>query len=376
VDLWDTVSNHPHLFGSTHQLHPSAPVLSYKSSSTGCLINPLETPYGLKPFNLWWGDKRIDYMLESPVGVQRSSATLSDMVHAHILQSRYWEAAELSSFILRQVLQRPAGCITSPAAGTGSYWIPFVPPSSIIKWTKKKTTLKIQSMSPNHRAVDIVSPLVHPFPSITIQARFIYGPLNMAPLSSEMVDVFMLRGMSPEEALSWNYIETVTTNKRGRISYTLTGPQSPAIPGVYPLMFLVKGDHTLVNSNLFILPPHTEAVVFSIDGALCSNFTLSGRDMKIKDGSVQLTRLWQEKGYFIIYITGRPINQKEYITRWLSYHKFPLGAVSFSDSISTDVQANKLLYLARLIKEVDYNSYEILVFNSCCCCHSAIISNH
>ena len=65
-----------------------------------------------------------------------------------------------------------------------------------------------------------------------------------------------------------------------------------------------------------------------------------------------LLRLWQEQGYLLIYITGRPIFQKEYITSWLTLQGFPLGIVSFSDTLSTDAQNTKLLYLARLMKEV------------------------
>ena len=37
---------------------------------------------------------------------------------------------------------------------------------------------------------------------------------------------------------------------------------------------------------------------------------------------------------------------------WLGMHGFPLGVVAFSDSLSTDSNHIKRLYLARLIKEV------------------------
>ena len=38
------------------------------------------------------------------------------------------------------------------------------------------------------------------------------------------------------------------------------------------------------------MPPHTEAVVFSVDGALVDNFSLSGRAMKCKTGAVDVAR--------------------------------------------------------------------------------------
>ncbi len=68
--------------------------------------------------------------------------------------------------------------------------------------------------------------------------------------------------------------------------------------------------------------------------------------------TVYCCRFWHELGYVIIYITGRPDIQKEYVTSWLGLHGFPMGVVSFSDSLSTGPNNIKLLYLARLIKEV------------------------
>ena len=52
-----------------------------------------------------------------------------------------------------------------------------------------------------------------------------------------------------------------------------------------------RGDHTTCSCNLFVIPPYTEAVVFSIDGAFTNSFSLSARDMKVKQGSVDIARL-------------------------------------------------------------------------------------
>ena len=42
-------------------------------------------------------------------------------------------------------------------------------------------------MSPNHRAVDVVLCFQSIQATPTIHAKFFYGPLNMSPLSGEMV---------------------------------------------------------------------------------------------------------------------------------------------------------------------------------------------
>ena len=56
----------------------------------------------IKPFSVWWSTNRIDYSLEAPRDLE--SCTLLPLpAFSHIIHSRYWEAKELVSFILRQV---------------------------------------------------------------------------------------------------------------------------------------------------------------------------------------------------------------------------------------------------------------------------------
>lgn len=67
-----------------------------------------------------------------------------------------------------------------------------------------------------------------------------------------------------------------------------------------------------------------------------------------------LYRLWQSLGYLIVYITGRPNIQKQYVSSWLGLHGFPVGVLSLTESLSADSQAIKKAYLMRLMKEVNY----------------------
>lgn len=66
-------------------------------------------------------------------------------------------------------------------------------------------------------------------------------------------------------------------------------------------------------------------------------------------------RCWQERGYLIIYVTGRPDWQKDAVQQFLGTHSFPLGLIYCAESLSTDAHL-KTLYLARLIKEVRTSS--------------------
>ena len=78
-------------------------------------------------------------------------------------------------------------------------------------------------------------------------------------------------------------------------------------------------------------------------------------------------RLWQERGYLIIYVTGRPEFQKDAVITWLAKHQFPVGIVSCAETISTvsEVRTNKILYLGRLIRQVINMSWLLTLVCMC-----------
>lgn len=63
-------------------------------------------------------------------------------------------------------------------------------------------------------------------------------------------------------------------------------------------------------------------------------------------------RHWQDSGYMIIYVTGRPDMQKHRVVAWLSQHNFPHGAVSFCDGLTHDPLRQKAAFLQSLRTEV------------------------
>lgn len=63
-------------------------------------------------------------------------------------------------------------------------------------------------------------------------------------------------------------------------------------------------------------------------------------------------RHWQELGYLILYITGRPDIQKHRVMAWLAHHNFPHGLVSFADGLSTDPLGHKADHLRNVKKLV------------------------
>lgn len=65
-----------------------------------------------------------------------------------------------------------------------------------------------------------------------------------------------------------------------------------------------------------------------------------------------LARHWQDLGYMILYITGRPDMQKQRVVSWLSQHNFPQGMIFFSDGLVHDPLRQKAIFLRNLVQEV------------------------
>jgi hypothetical protein len=67
---------------------------------------------------------------------------------------------------------------------------------------------------------------------------------------------------------------------------------------------------------------------------------------------VDVVRHWQEHGYLVIYITGRPDMQQRRVISWLAQHNFPHGLVSFADGVSKEFLTHKAEYLNHLVRDV------------------------
>ena len=94
---------HSSIHSSIHLMHPCInSSFHHPPSVHPSLHPPTKFLLALRPFCTWWGDYRIDYQLEVPAGLEQCE-TLPNAAYAHIVQTRYWEAKEMISFVLRQV---------------------------------------------------------------------------------------------------------------------------------------------------------------------------------------------------------------------------------------------------------------------------------
>lgn len=65
-----------------------------------------------------------------------------------------------------------------------------------------------------------------------LQARFMYGPLDMITLAGERVDIHL---MKEPPAGDWTPLSTEITDKSGRIVYTIPSDKTLGY-GVYPVI--------------------------------------------------------------------------------------------------------------------------------------------
>ncbi|XP_060744508.1 membrane-associated phosphatidylinositol transfer protein 3-like isoform X2 [Tachysurus vachellii] len=289
----------------------------------------------------WWGSKRLDYALYCPdVLTAFPTVALPQLFHAS-----YWESTDVVAFLLRQVMQ----CDYVKAQEADSLDLTcFSPSSPREKWLRRCTHVKLRNITANHRVNDIIATEEGPQ---TLVGRFMYGPLDMVSLTGEKVDVYV---MTEPHSGHWVHFDTKITSSSGRVSYTI--PDSKKFPvGVYPIKMVVRGDRTSADAFMTVLPQRMECVVFSIDGSFAASVSIMGSDPKMRAGAVDVVRHWQDLGYLIIYITGRPDMQKQRVVSWLSQHNFPQGMIFFSEGLVHDPLRQKSIFLRNLIQECHIN---------------------
>ncbi|XP_029422408.1 membrane-associated phosphatidylinositol transfer protein 2 isoform X3 [Nannospalax galili] len=291
----------------------------------------------------WWGQKRIDYALYCPDAL----TAFPTVALPHLFHASYWESTDVVSFLLRQVMRHDSSSILELDGKEMSVFTPSQPRE---KWQRKRTHVKLRNVTANHRINDAVANEDGPQ---VVTGRFMYGPLDMVTLTGEKVDVHIM--MQPPSG-EWLHLDTLVTNNSGRVSYTIPETHRLGV-GVYPIKMVVRGDHTFADSYITVLPKGTEFVVFSIDGSFAASVSIMGSDPKVRAGAVDVVRHWQDLGYLIIYVTGRPDMQKQRVVAWLAQHNFPHGVVSFCDGLVHDPLRHKANFLKLLISELHLRAH-------------------
>ncbi|XP_062872525.1 membrane-associated phosphatidylinositol transfer protein 3 [Trichomycterus rosablanca] len=352
----DGIHSHPDVFLDKETGTPSSPcvagtdgevkqvvsegrkgsVTSTDSQASGCWESKLSCTVA-NITSSWWGSKRLDYALYCP-DVLTAFPTVA---LPHLFHASYWESTDVVAFLLRQVMH--CDCVKSQEADNLEF-TSFSPSGTREKWLRRRTHVKLRNVTANHRVNDVIATEEG---QQTLVGRFMYGPLDMVTLTGEKVDIYL---MTQPQSGRWVHFDTEVTNSSGRVFYTI--PDSKKLPvGVYPIKMVVKGDQTCAEAFLTVLPRGMECVVFSIDGSFAASVSIMGSDPKVRPGAVDVVRHWQDLGYLIIYITGRPDMQKQRVVSWLSQHNFPQGMIFFSEGLVHDPLRQKTIFLRNLMQE-------------------------
>ncbi|XP_071093822.1 protein retinal degeneration B-like [Haliotis cracherodii] len=345
IHVVETVQNHLSLFtdGHRHSVSPGHPSLQRQSStssvsSTTSGVGETAVTSITNVTSRWWGTKRIDFVLYCPE-VLHSFPTNA---LPHLFHASFWESTDVVAFILRQVLRHDAVADTDRTARGAVSTFTLAHPRE--KWLKRRTTIKVRNLQPNHRANDVI---VLEDKTQVLSGKFMYGSLDITSLSGEKVDVYI---MTQPPSGDWVFIGTEVTDGHGRLVFEIP-TEKRLNQGMYPVKMIVKGDHTSCDFYLTVLPPKTETVIFSIDGSFTASVSIMGKDPKVRAGAVDVVRHWQELGYLIMYVTARPDMQHRKVVSWLANHNFPHGMVAFMDGFSKDPLRQKLNYLKALQNE-------------------------
>uniref|UniRef100_A0A3P8SLI2 Membrane-associated phosphatidylinositol transfer protein 3 n=1 Tax=Amphiprion percula TaxID=161767 RepID=A0A3P8SLI2_AMPPE len=354
--IGESIQGHPNVFLEGEQFHGGsasqhssetkteggdeggrrASVTSVESEMSICSMGQLGNTIS-NISSSWWGSKRLDYALYCP-DVLTAFPTVA---LPHLFHASYWESTDVAAFVLRQLMR--CDCVKTQEADHLDS-APFSPSSPREKWLRRRTHVKLRNVTSNHRVNDVIATEDGPQ---TLVGRFMYGPLDMVTLTGEKVDILL---MTQPQSGRWVHFDTEVTNSSGRVTYTI--PKSKKLGlGVYPIKMVVKGDQTSAEAYLTVLPRGMECVVFSIDGSFAASVSIMGSDPKVRPGAVDVVRHWQDLGYLIIYITGRPDMQKQRVVSWLSQHNFPHGMIFFSEGLVHDPLRQKTIFLRNLIQE-------------------------
>lgn len=206
----------------------------------------------------------------------------------------------------------------------------FVPTFSD-EWEHPVISGTIALASPGHSIEDLVFTWHEGAAgSLQVEGKFAYGSISK-DLEDEWVQAYA------DDCQGWVDLGLGLTDSDGRVRFAMP-PALLAHPGRYEVRMVVQGDGSTARGYVLVVPPGTQFVVFDIDGTLTTGddelalevFTeLFGGDYvpEAYDGAGDIVAAYSDRGYEMIYLTGRPYWLSHVTRGWLEDLGAPLGTV-------------------------------------------------
>lgn len=206
------------------------------------------------------------------------------------------------------------------------------------------------SYTPYHMAHDQI---VAAGQQAVIVGKFDYDGILHKDLEDEDIHVYIFgTGMT-----DWEYLGEHRTDSDGKIHV-------PAIMdvGEYTVHMIVEGDLSATRGYLSVIDPGRQTILFDIDGTLTlDDFEVVGDYLGIgtaraHDFAIEVVNRYIDKGYQIVYLTGRPYWVTRDTREWFDFqgilgwhlHTNPYGG----GPIPPDTEGYKIDYLTYLLDEV------------------------
>lgn len=236
-------------------------------------------------------------------------------------------------------------CIDSPR--------PFVGPSEPTDWNRLSSRITAAIGDPNHRAQDVIVQVGRPQVLI---AKFAYGFIDK-DISCEDVEVWIQREVPCGE---WERLGVARTtddpgsddcdnfgdrygieDDGGRVFFEIPEDKRLGV-GRYPVRMVLRGDLEQARFDLIVVEPGTQAIITDVDGTLTTSdselFTEVAlsifNETYIQEMYVDADKMlesWAEKGYLIVYMSGRPDLLRRMSERWIEA-RFPPGPIHLTDT--------------------------------------------
>jgi hypothetical protein len=192
-----------------------------------------------------------------------------------------------------------------------------------------KRSRLVATATPHHTVQDAFA---LPGATVELSGKITYGDIGK-DLEDEPVEVML------DDCTALAVRGTGKTDDDGIVTVELTAPDRP---GAYDVQFRVVGDGTIGKATLHVLPKGTELVVFDIDGTLTvddaevTHDVLDEHFRHLADGKYaaaayehgpELAKAWLDRGYVVVYVTGRPYWLADHTRAWLAGGNYPEGIV-------------------------------------------------
>lgn len=210
-------------------------------------------------------------------------------------------------------------------------------PGAVASWRHFTTRITVAKGSARHRGRDL---FLRAGDAQWALAKFAYGVAD-DDLNDEDVEVYLLRDCS-----RWESLGTFATSLDASPHATVYGvsdtggrlyvpiPESQRLGvGTHRVHFVVRGDHTVADALITVLPADARVVVTDVDGTQTESETaafvalLTGPPPASNAGGAEMLAALADRGYYLFYLTARPEWLAAATHDWLTLRRYPPGLV-------------------------------------------------